>query len=158
MAEFRENDPNHIRLVLKNRCGFVKLALQTGTDLVPVFSFGENETYDAYFSELTREFDVFFKMERLLGKDFFNFNLWKKFFRENFLCLRYNLFMLFSMPKQLPINAVVGKPIHVGEKVENSSDEQVKSLHELYMTELTKLFYEHKDKYLNNKDATFEII
>jgi len=62
------------------------------------------------------------------------------------------------MPKQLPINAVVGKPIHVGEKVENPSDEQIKSLHELYMTELTKLFYEHKDKYLNNKDATFEII
>jgi 2-acylglycerol O-acyltransferase 2 len=43
--------PNTYVLTLKNRKGFVKAALQTGSSLVPVFSFGENDLYavsDAY--------------------------------------------------------------------------------------------------------------
>jgi hypothetical protein len=32
-AEMRISHPDHIRLVLKERCGFVKIALETGTDL-----------------------------------------------------------------------------------------------------------------------------
>lgn len=158
MAEFRENDPHHIRLVLKKRFGFVKLALQTGACLVPVFSFGENETYNAELNELTREFNIYFKMERLICRNFLKIDFWSKILRECILCLKYNVVMLFSMPKSLPINAVVGKPIEIGEKVENPSEKQINELHETYINELTKLFYEHKDKYLNNKNSSFEII
>ncbi len=32
-AEMRQSHPDHIRLVLKERRGFVKLALETGADL-----------------------------------------------------------------------------------------------------------------------------
>ena len=35
-----------VKLYLVRRKGFVKLALQHGRDLVPVFGFGENEIYD----------------------------------------------------------------------------------------------------------------
>ena len=125
---------------------------------MPVFSFGENETYNAKLSELTQEVDIYFKMERLFGRNFLKIDFWTRIFREGFFCLKYNIIMLFVTPKRTPIYTVVGTPINIAGKVENPSEEQIKNLHELYMNTLTKLFNENKDKYLINKNSTFEII
>ncbi|XP_019504879.1 PREDICTED: 2-acylglycerol O-acyltransferase 2 [Hipposideros armiger] len=38
--------PGAYKLLLRNRKGFVRLALVHGADLVPIFSFGENDLYD----------------------------------------------------------------------------------------------------------------
>ncbi|KAJ0055560.1 hypothetical protein NL108_005411, partial [Boleophthalmus pectinirostris] len=38
--------PGALTLQVKNRKGFIKMALKHGAHLVPVFSFGENELYD----------------------------------------------------------------------------------------------------------------
>jgi 2-acylglycerol O-acyltransferase 2 len=37
--------------VLRCRKGFIKLAIRTGADLVPVLAFGENDLYDQVTSE-----------------------------------------------------------------------------------------------------------
>jgi 2-acylglycerol O-acyltransferase 2 len=38
--------PGTADLTLKRRLGFIKIAIREGADLVPVFSFGENDIYD----------------------------------------------------------------------------------------------------------------
>ena len=39
-------DKGEVRLILKEKKGFIKLALRCGADLVPAFTFGENTIYD----------------------------------------------------------------------------------------------------------------
>ena len=45
----------------------------------------------------------------------------------------------------------MGKPIEINNIIENPSDEQVKELHQIYMTELEKLFHEYKSNNLTTK-------
>lgn len=42
-AESLSAHPGTADLTLKRRMGFIKLAIRQGADLVPVFSFGEND-------------------------------------------------------------------------------------------------------------------
>jgi hypothetical protein len=44
-AELLECQPNTDILVLKRRKGFVRLALENGVDIVPVYGYGINDLY-----------------------------------------------------------------------------------------------------------------
>ena len=52
-AESLSARPGTADLVLKRRLGFIKLAIREGADLVPVFSFGENDVRDRLSSSRT---------------------------------------------------------------------------------------------------------
>ncbi|GLD46934.1 diacylglycerol O-acyltransferase 2-like protein [Lates japonicus] len=135
-AESLASSPGVNTVVVKQRKGFVRVALEYGADLVPVYSFGENELFkQVIFSEgsLSRRLQDLFK--RIMG---FAPCL---FVGEHFAILPY----------RTPVTTVVGSPISVPKRV-TPTDEEVDHYHRLYMEALSKLFHEHK----LNADLTTE--
>jgi len=123
-------------LTLRRRKGFVKIALQNGAHLVPVYSFGENEIYTQTENpkgSMTRAIQTAFK--RLIGvsppifhgRGIFNYTF-------GFL------------PYRKPMNTVIGAPIKT-KRIPHPTIEQIDEYHEKYMTALNQLFEKHKTKF-----------
>ncbi|XP_004610886.1 2-acylglycerol O-acyltransferase 2 [Sorex araneus] len=128
--------PGAYTLLLKNRKGFVRLALIHGAALVPIFSFGENNLYNQV--ENTRGSCLRWiqnRLQQLMGISLPLFH-GRGVFQYSFGLIPY----------RKPINTVVGKPIEVP-KTPNPTQEQVDELHERYIKELCDLFEAHKLKY-----------
>ncbi|XP_013887405.1 2-acylglycerol O-acyltransferase 3b isoform X2 [Austrofundulus limnaeus] len=127
-AESLSSSPGVNTVVMKQRKGFVRTALEFGADLVPVYSFGENELFQqVVFSEgsLGRRLQDLFK--KITG-----------FAPCLFVGERFVL-----LPYRTPVTTVVGSPISVPLKV-MPTEEEVDHYHRLYMEALAKLFHEHK--------------
>ncbi|CAD5220369.1 unnamed protein product [Bursaphelenchus xylophilus] len=120
-------------LNLNNRRGFCKYALKYGADLVPSYSFGEN--------------DIFKQSDNDRGTNLRQLqSLIKKVcgFCPPLFHGRGIIYRSFGiLPFRRPIKTVVGAPIHV-DRVENPTREQVDELHQKYVDELVKLFNQHK--------------
>ncbi|XP_055278655.1 2-acylglycerol O-acyltransferase 2 [Moschus berezovskii] len=138
--------PGGYKLVLRNRKGFIRLALMHGAALVPVFSFGEN--------------DIFKQVENSPGS-------WVRWFQDRLQkIVRVSIPLFYGrgvfqysfglMPYRRPITTVVGKPIEV-QKTPHPSQEEVDRLHQRYMKELENLFEAHKLKYNVPRDQHLEI-
>ncbi|XP_049644127.1 2-acylglycerol O-acyltransferase 3-like [Suncus etruscus] len=129
--------PGVHRLTLRNRKGFVRLALRHGASLVPVYSFGENDIFKVKsFKVGTWQYAVQVTFKKIVG---FPPNIYwgHSPFSPNF-------WGLLPLPK--PITTVVGRPIPVPQ-VHQPSEDQVNHYHQLYMRELQQLFEEHKINY-----------
>ncbi|KAM8974937.1 2-acylglycerol O-acyltransferase 2 [Pelodytes ibericus] len=128
--------PGAYSLLLRNRKGFVKLAIQHGASLVPVFSFGENELFDQVENPRGSWLrTIQEKLQKVMGVALPLFHA-RGVFQYSFGLLPY----------RKPICTVVGKPIKVVENA-NPTSEEIDQMHKLYMEELSKLFEEHKTKY-----------
>ncbi|KAF7235221.1 2-acylglycerol O-acyltransferase 3 [Varanus komodoensis] len=135
-AESLDCAPGEHRVHLLRRRGFVRLALQHGygADLVPVYSFGENDIFQQVrfpegscgrwlqlrFKQLTGFAPCIFR-----GRSLFSSRLWG------------------ILPLASPITVVVGKPISVPRRPQ-PTEEEVKHFHALYVEALQQLFEEHK--------------
>lgn len=132
-------------LTLRSRKGFVRCALQYGADLVPVFSFGEN--------------DIYRQVENPRGSRLRRFQETMKAFTGFSPPIFYGRGLLQYtwgyVPFRTRIATVVGAPIRV-EKTENPTEEEVNLLHEKYIASLTQLFQEHKTRF-GAADATLKI-
>lgn len=108
---------------VQQRKGFVKLAMQEGASLVPVYAFGHTQLHsvvpgpDSFFMRISRKLQLTVML-------FFG-----RFFTP--------------MPHRFPLVVAFGKPIHV-EQVENPTSEQVDEVHTKFVAELKDLFNRRK--------------
>ncbi|GMR45754.1 hypothetical protein PMAYCL1PPCAC_15949, partial [Pristionchus mayeri] len=128
--------PGRHVLTLKNRKGFIKLALKTGAHLVPCFGFGEN---DLYYQAANEQGSTLRKIQEWVKK----LSGISPVIMHGRSIFTYNFGLL---PFRKKLDTVLGAPIPV-EKTENPSQEQIDELHELYISKLTQLFDEHKVRY-----------
>ncbi|KAL8808585.1 MAG: hypothetical protein Q9200_004220 [Gallowayella weberi] len=128
---------SHLRLVLKRRKGFVKLAIRTGADLVPVLAFGENELYD----QVTSASHPLVHKSQLLVKKCMGFTIPLFHARGVF---NYDVGL---MPYRKPLNVVVGRPIKVvqARKGETVDEGYVDEIHAAYVRELERIWEEWRD-------------
>ncbi|XP_030637407.1 2-acylglycerol O-acyltransferase 3b [Chanos chanos] len=122
------SSPGVNTVVMRQRKGFVRLALENGADLVPVYSFGENDLFkQVVFPEgsMGRRLQSIFKHVMGFAPCLFAGERW------------------LLMPYRSPVTTVVGSPISVP-RVPCPSEEQVDHYHRLYMEALTHLFHKHK--------------
>ncbi|XP_004620957.1 2-acylglycerol O-acyltransferase 3 [Sorex araneus] len=126
--------PGEHRLTLRKRKGFVRLALRHGASLVPVYSFGENDS---------------FRLKRFAAGS------WQHVAQKAFKdllgfspCIFWGRSLLFPrvwglLPLPAPITTVVGRPIPVPRRCQ-PTEAEVDHYHQLYMHALQQLFEEHK--------------
>ncbi|KUI60886.1 Diacylglycerol O-acyltransferase 2A [Cytospora mali] len=145
--ESLEAQPNTMRLIIQERKGFIKLAIRTGADLVPVLGFGENDLYDQldphkhpWLHNLQRYFLKVWKftVPLLHGRGIFNYDVG-------------------LMPYRRPLNIVVGKPIKVVQ-AENPDNSEVDRLHSLYTEELQKIWDRYKDEFAADRKEEMQFL
>jgi len=128
--------PGTADLCLLKRKGFVKVALESGASLVPVFAFGETDLWDQYpnpegskvrkFQETMKNLFTF-TLPLINGRGVFQYG--------------YGL-----MPQRRPIHVVIGEPIHV-KQMDKPTSESIEEYHAMYMEGLKKVYDTYKDQY-----------
>ena len=145
--ESLDAQPNALRLVLKRRKGFVKLAIRTGADLVPVLAFGENELYD----QVRADTHPLIHKIQLLVKKFMGFTVPLFFARGVF---NYDVGM---MPFRRPLNVVVGRPVKVMQS-DMPESQYVEHIHSLYINELERIWNEWRSQFAKEMTGGLEIL
>ena len=125
------SDSTEVPINTRHR-GFVRLALQTGASLVPVYSFGETQTFDNVRAPVS-------------------WQRWcMKKLRANLICYPYGTLPMLPRPQRITL--VVGTPIEVP-RVEQPTESQIAYFHALYFEELRSIFQKHKDAAGRAKDT-----
>ncbi|KAM3837515.1 diacylglycerol O-acyltransferase 2 isoform 1-T2 [Vipera latastei] len=146
-AESLNCAPGKNCVTLKHRKGFVKLALRHGADLVPIYSFGENEVFKQIILEegswcrwVQKKLQKYSGVAPCIfhGRGVFSSKSWG------------------LVPYARPITTVVGEPITVP-KTDNPSQKEIDFYHNLYVQSLVKLFDKYKGKFGLTEMETLEI-
>eukprot|EP00574_Skeletonema_japonicum_P009613 CAMPEP_0201735832 /NCGR_PEP_ID=MMETSP0593-20130828/38114_1 /ASSEMBLY_ACC=CAM_ASM_000672 /TAXON_ID=267983 /ORGANISM="Skeletonema japonicum, Strain CCMP2506" /LENGTH=337 /DNA_ID=CAMNT_0048229455 /DNA_START=1304 /DNA_END=2314 /DNA_ORIENTATION=- len=119
--------PRDLVLYLRNRKGFIKLALQTGSPIVPVFSFHVKGSYTYYWQPRGRLLEAWSRWAGYIPLLFFG---------------RWNI-PLF-IPRANKLTVVIGRPIHIPKEGSHVSRDIVDKYHEMFLKEMEALFERHK--------------
>lgn len=141
VKEILYTEPNTMKLSIKNKRGAFKLALQTGTSLVPVISYGENELFEILDTPWLRPIQSIFIQYGL-------------YLPVPTLKSCSSWFRIPWEPLKTPIRTVVGKPIKVSQIAE-PSDNDIIELRQAYFKALTELYEETRPE---SYKANLEIV
>jgi 2-acylglycerol O-acyltransferase 2 len=136
--EMHLSSGKNLKLVIKERTGIFRLALETGTPLVPILTYGESElfpTLDNPIYACLREFV---------------YDMWKIPAPLPTITSVQNWLALWDGP--LPqITSYTGKPVYV-KKIENPTSTHIEKLRRIYIRRVQDLF-----DMTNNGEYTLEI-
>ncbi|CAL1573942.1 unnamed protein product [Knipowitschia caucasica] len=139
--------PGSFNVLLAKKKGFIKMAMEQGAHLVPIFSFGENEVFEQV--DNSRGTWLRWTQERLQGIMGISLPL---FHARGIFQYSFGL-----MPYRKPIHTVVGRPIRV-KRNPKPTLEELDALHHYYMDELSNLFEKHKTNYGVDKDVHLNFV
>lgn len=142
--EYNRARPGSMDVVVKVRKGFVRVAVQTGAELVPVMAFGENELFERTDVE-----------EGSLGVRFVA-RVWEGIVghRVAFSTGRFGIFC----PKRVPLNVVVGRPIEVKQQRWEPDEKYVDEVHARYIEELGRLFEDWREVFGVERGVRFCVV
>ncbi|PWN40558.1 DAGAT-domain-containing protein [Ceraceosorus guamensis] len=146
-AESLAAHPGTADLTLKRRLGFIKIAVRHGADLVPVFSFGEN--------------DIFMQLANAPGTKLYTFQKhFQKLFGFTLPVFHGRGVFNYSfglLPYRHPIVSVVGRPISV-KRNPNPSKAELEEYQKRYIAELQHIWDTWKDAYAANRSRELTIV
>ncbi|KAL9603399.1 MAG: hypothetical protein Q9179_002204 [Wetmoreana sp. 5 TL-2023] len=145
--ESLDAQPHTLRLVLKRRKGFVKLAIRTGADLVPVLAFGENDLYD----QVTGETHPMVHKFQLMVKRCMGFTIPLFHARGVF---NYDVGL---MPYRKPLDIVTGRPVKVVQS-QVVDERYVDEVHGMYVRELERIWEEWRDRFDVDPRIRLEVV
>ncbi|KAJ4753070.1 Diacylglycerol O-acyltransferase 2 [Rhynchospora pubera] len=136
MQEMLYLEPDSEVAFLKSRKGFVKLAIEMGCPLVPVFCFGQNQVY---------------KWWKPKGK--ISHTLYK--------AIKYPPVLSWgrlgsAIPFRVPLNIVIGKPIPL-KKNNKPTIEEVNEMHTQFVAVMQELFEKNKAQF-GSKDLQLRLL
>ena len=119
ISEVKNIVPGKLILKISGRKGVFKLAIETGTPVVPVLVYGENELFQEYRSPLIDS------MQELLGRS--------RILLPTIESIRRFLGIFFE-PLDRPVQSIIGDPIYPvkGEDIEGLRTRYINSLNILY--------------------------
>lgn len=139
VEEMSKVNGKNLEFIIRKRKGIFKIALETGSPIVPVISYGENEifpeTENTFLKALNSNLYQLFKC-KLPFPSFRSAYNWTRIMRE---------------PLE-PIHTYTGKPIQV-KKVDEPTEKDIKDLRDIYIASLEELFNQ-----TNIGDYTLKII
>ncbi|RLL97770.1 hypothetical protein CFD26_101966 [Aspergillus turcosus] len=141
--EYNIARPGTMEVVIRIRKGFVRVAVETGAEIVPVIAFGENELFDRV--------DV--SSSSVLGAVARVWE-WAVGHKVAFSTGRFNVFC----PYRRPVNVVVGKPIAVTQQRWEPEQKYIDQVHEEYIKALEKLWDDWRDTFGADRSVRFEIV
>jgi hypothetical protein len=132
--------PNSMDIIANKRKGFVRVAVETGADIVPVIGFGENDMWDRP------------EPGNGIGERILRFLI-----RRPPDCPLIRGRISVFLPLQKPISVVVGSPIVV-EQQDHPDEDYINKLHGLYIQGLEQIWKDWRDEFGIDPAVEFKIV